>query len=84
MRAPRIKLGDFFQIPLPDGRYAYCQHVNWNDQMGFLVPVFDGKTQRFTGALPPELRGLEVEVAWGYEMLEQRISTGHHLFETVV
>lgn len=39
--AQRIKLGDFFQIPLPDGRYAYCQHVNWNDQMGFLVQVLD-------------------------------------------
>jgi hypothetical protein len=151
--AQRINLGDFFQIPLPDGRYAYCQHVNWNDQIGFLVQVldrisdhplkigelegaqplfppvfvglraavnsgrwkrignkpvtdfkfplfratsatkpgkydnwwlFDGSTQRFIGELPAELRTLEVEVAWGYEMLEQRIATGHHLFEAVV
>jgi immunity protein 26 of polymorphic toxin system len=37
----RIKVGDFFQIPLADGRYAYCQHVNWNAQMGFLVQVLD-------------------------------------------
>ena len=151
--AQRIKIGDFFQIPLPDGRYAYCQHVNWNEQMGFLVQVldcisdcplnvealsgakplfppvfvglraavnsgrwkrignrpvndfkfplfratsatkpgkydnwwlFDGRSQRFIGELPPELRCLEVEVAWGYELLGQRIATGHHLFEAVL
>jgi hypothetical protein len=149
----RIKLGDFFQIPLPDGRYAYCQHVNRNDQMGFLVQVFDrlsdhpikieelneskplfppvfvglqaalssgrwkrignvpvtnfkfplfratsatkpgkydnwwlfdGQRQQFLGALPTELQNLEVEVAWGYEMLEHRIATGNHLFERII
>jgi len=37
--------------------------------------LFDGQTQRFIGALPTELRSLEVEVAWGYEMLEQRLDT---------
>jgi hypothetical protein len=150
--AQRIKLGDFFEIPLPDGRFAYCQHVNRNDQLGFLVQVldrisgyslkfenlegakplfppvfvglrasvtsgrwkrignkpvidfkfplsratsatkpgtyrnwwlFDGQTQRFIGALPAELRSLEVEVVWGDELLEHRIATGHHLFENV-
>jgi hypothetical protein len=23
----KIKLGDYFRIPLPDGRWAYCQFV---------------------------------------------------------
>jgi hypothetical protein len=151
--AQRIKVGDYFEIPLPDGRFAYCQHVNWNDQMGFLVQVFDrisdrslrmedlagakpmfppvfvglraavssgrwkrignrsvtdfkfplfratsatkpgkydnwrlfdGQSQRFIGTLPAEMRDLEVEVAWGYEMLEQRISTGQNLFQDVI
>lgn len=151
--AQQIRIGDFFEIPLPDGRNAYCQHVNRNDHMGFLVQVFDrisdhslkiedleganplfppvfvglrasvrsgrwkrignkpvtdfkfplfratsatkpgkyqnwwlfdGQTQRVIGALPAELRSLEVEAVWGDELLEQRIATGHHLFEGVV
>jgi len=151
--AHRIKVGDYFEIPLTDGRFAYCQHVNWNDQMGFLVQVlerisdqplkvdellgakplfppvfvglraalnsgrwkkignrpvtdfefplfratsatkpgkyenwwlFDGFKQRFIGTLPLELRSLEVEVAWGYEMLESRIATGQNLFDQIV
>jgi hypothetical protein len=38
--AIRIKLGDCFEIPLPNGRFAYCQHINRNPTLGFLVQVF--------------------------------------------
>src|SRR5258708_559003 len=54
----RIKVGDVYEIPLPDRRYAYCQYVNWNDQMGFLVQVFDRiesqplKIEELQGAKP--------------------------------
>jgi hypothetical protein len=34
-------LGDCFAIPLPDGRYAYCQYVRSNETYGYLVRVFD-------------------------------------------
>jgi hypothetical protein len=46
--------------------------------------LFDGQRQQFLGALPTELQNLEVEVAWGYEMLEHRIATGNHLFERII
>ena len=152
--ALRVKEGDVYRIPLPDGRYAFAQYLQWNDQLGCLMRVFDyissrelesvselqaagemfppvfvglkgavkagrwkkigilpvpsfrfpqfrctsatkpgtyenwwlweGGQQRFIGKLPPELRSLEVEVAWGYEMLEHRISTGKNLFAEVV
>jgi Immunity protein 26 len=36
----RIGLGDCFAIPLPDGRYAYCQYVRSNETYGYLVKVF--------------------------------------------
>ena len=70
----RIKLGDYFQIPLPDGRFAYCQHVNWNEQMGFLVHVFDRisdhplKVDEFSGSMPlfpPVFVGLRAAVNSG-------------------
>ena len=152
--AARIKEGDVYQIPLPDGRFAFAHYLQWNEQLGCLMRVFDllsdhelnspealksagelfppvfaglkgavkagawkrigtlpvpafqfpqfrctsatkpgtyenwylwdGGTQRFIGKLPPELRKLEVEVVWGYEMLENRIATGHNLFAEVV
>src|SRR5579863_2817556 len=36
-----IKLGDVFQIPLPDRRWAVCQYVFRSQELGFLVRVFD-------------------------------------------
>lgn len=152
--AERVKIGDVYQIPLPDGRFAFAHYLQWNDQLGCLVKVFDhisrsevesvaeirsdgelfppvfaglkgavktgrwkrvgtlpvppfqfplfrctsatkpgtyenwwlweGGQQRFIGKLPPELRSLEVEVVWGYEMLEHRIATGQNVFAEVV
>jgi hypothetical protein len=46
--------------------------------------LWDRGSQRFIGKLPPELRKLEVEVVWDYEMLENRIATGHNLFAEVM
>ena len=37
----RFKPGDCFAIPLPGGRHAYCQYLGWNDELGYLVRVFD-------------------------------------------
>jgi|SRR5271170_8077249 len=39
--AIRIKVGDYFRIPLPDERWAYCQHVNKNAELAFLIRVLD-------------------------------------------
>jgi hypothetical protein len=39
--AIRLKVGDYFRIPLPGGRWAYCQHVNRNAELGFLIRVLD-------------------------------------------
>ncbi len=43
--------------------------------------IWDGGERRFIGKLPPELRSLEVECGWGYELLEERIATGKNMFE---
>jgi hypothetical protein len=44
--------------------------------MACSLDFIQGQTQRFMGALPTDLRSLEVEVALGsYGMLEQRIAT---------
>jgi hypothetical protein len=40
----RIKVGDCYEIRLPDGRYAYCNYLAWNDQLGCLIRVFDKVT----------------------------------------
>ena len=37
----KIEDGDCFRIPLPDGRWAYCQFVGKNPQLGYLVRVFN-------------------------------------------
>ena len=37
----RIKIGDVFGIPLPDGRYAYCQYLLRKEDFGDLARVFD-------------------------------------------
>jgi hypothetical protein len=45
MAAARIKVGDCYEIRLPDGRYAYCQYLRWNEQLGCLVRVLDLVTE---------------------------------------
>jgi Immunity protein 26 len=37
----KIEIGDYFRVPLPDGRWAYCQYVQQSDELGYLVRVFD-------------------------------------------
>jgi hypothetical protein len=37
----KTEVGDCFRIPLPDGRWAYCQYVQQSDELGYLVRVFD-------------------------------------------
>ena len=71
----RIKIGDCFVIPLPDGRYAYCQYVQWNEKLGYLVRVFDRITDdliksvdelREAGEMfPPVFVGLRASVKSG-------------------
>jgi hypothetical protein len=36
----KVRIGDIFEIPLPDGRRAYGQYV-FKDKMGPLIQVFD-------------------------------------------
>jgi hypothetical protein len=36
-----IKKGDFFELPLSDGRFAYGQYVFKDRKMGPLIQVFD-------------------------------------------
>jgi hypothetical protein len=37
---PTIQLGDVYRIPLNDGRYAYCQYIHENKELGSMVQVF--------------------------------------------
>lgn len=37
----KIVSGDCFEIPLPDGRLAYCQVMLQHEQMGHMVRVLD-------------------------------------------
>jgi hypothetical protein len=144
-----IAIGDCLEIPLPSGQVAYCQCIGLNEQLGYMVRVFDkiggdrlasatalqdakelfppvfvairprrwrrigrlpvvpfdfprfrhfygsgpgtyqnwriwdGRERTFLGALPPELRQLEVEVVWTDIALENRIATGVSGFEHV-
>jgi hypothetical protein len=57
--AIRLKIGDCFEIPLGDGRLAYCQHVSRNPELGFLVQVFDRLLPTPIGSVD-ELRGLSL------------------------
>ena len=50
-----IKVGDCFSIPLPDGRFAGCQFVHWNAELGYLIRVFD----RITSESLDSTSGLE-------------------------
>jgi len=37
----RIKPGDCFVIPLPDGTSGYIQYLTWNEELGTLIKVLD-------------------------------------------
>jgi hypothetical protein len=37
----RVRVGDVFEIPLPDGRKAYGQYVYRDERKGTLIQVFD-------------------------------------------
>jgi hypothetical protein len=39
--AVRVREGDVYQIPLPDGRFAFAHYLLWSDQLGCLMRVFD-------------------------------------------
>jgi Immunity protein 26 len=41
----KIEIGDVFRVPLPNGRWAYCQYVQQSDELGYLVRVFDRITK---------------------------------------
>ncbi len=36
-----IEIGDILEIPLPDGRRAFCQVVSWEERLGPLIRVYD-------------------------------------------
>ena len=71
----KIEIGDCFRIPLPDGRWAYCQFVHMQDNFGYLVQVFNRITSEpldstvgIDGAgslFPPVFVGLPASVAGG-------------------
>lgn len=53
--ATRRRVGDFYRIPLPDRRFAYCQHVYRVESYGDVVRVFN----RLTSAPLSSPEGLE-------------------------
>lgn len=40
-----MKIGDCFCIPLPNGKWAYCQYVYRLEKFGALVQIFDRITE---------------------------------------
>ena len=71
----KIKLGDCFSMPLPNGRWTYCQYVAQSDELGYLIRVFDRITDaplnsvsELEGAgtlFPPVFIGLRASVRSG-------------------
>ena len=70
----RIGVGDCFQMTLPDGRFAYCQYIQWNEKLGYLIRVFDRISEEplpveaLRGCkelFPPVFVGLKASVASG-------------------
>jgi hypothetical protein len=45
-RRPRVKVGDVFEIPLSNGKFAYGQYVFADPKMGPLISVFDHITEK--------------------------------------
>ena len=35
-----VQIGEVYEIPLVDGRHAYCQYVLYNRELGYMVRVF--------------------------------------------
>jgi len=46
--------------------------------------LWSGAERRFIGKLPAEMRSLEVEQVWGYEILAERIATGRNYDENII
>jgi len=73
--APRIKVGDVFAFRLQDGRHAYCQYVQWNEQLGYIVRVLAKLTDQRVSSVaeldgaedlfPPVIVGLRASVRSG-------------------
>jgi Immunity protein 26 len=71
----KIEIGDCFRVPLPDGRWAYCQYVQQSDELGYLVRVFDRVTSEPLSSIeelegsgllfPPVFVGLRASVRSG-------------------
>jgi hypothetical protein len=71
----KIEIGDCFLVPLSDGCWAYCQYLKQNEDLGYLVQVFDRITQiplnsvdELSGAgplFPPVFVGLRASVRSG-------------------
>jgi hypothetical protein len=71
----RIRLGDCFAIPLPDGRYGYCQLLASDTKNGYLIRVFDKTTSKMNQStdslrdigemFPPVFVGLRASVRSG-------------------
>ncbi len=55
--AQQIKVGNCYAIPLPDGKYGYCQYVLRNEMLGYLIQVFDRITDQPLSSAE-ELRGV--------------------------
>jgi len=71
----KIEVGDCFRIPLPDGRWAYCQYVQQSDELGYLIRVLDRITPKPLNSIediegagllfPPVFVGLRASVRSG-------------------
>lgn len=90
MTTARIKVGGCYEIPLSDGRYAYCQYLAWNDQLGCLIRVFGKITnepirsvENLCGAgemFPPVFVGLRTSVRSGRWKFVGRLPIGEFRF----
>ena len=49
MRKIAPKIGDCFEVPLGDGRYAYGRFVHWAEQYGPLCEIYAGISNRRLG-----------------------------------
>lgn len=74
MAPSRVNIGDCYEILLPDGNYAYCQYIAWNDLLGCLIRVFDVVSDKPISAIelmsakimfPPVFAGLKANVREG-------------------
>ena len=68
MTKRRIRVGDVFQIPLSDGRFAYGQYVYRDNRNGPIIRVFDVITEK------------EVE----FDEIRERLEHANLLFPPVI